>query len=43
VVCEYGPAAFKSANSRINGWTLVDIEAFDIGGYVEHAMAVVAE
>ncbi|EGL53901.1 MAG TPA: efflux RND transporter permease subunit [Methylophaga aminisulfidivorans] len=35
---ENGPPAIKSENSRINGWTFVDIEGVDIGSYVENAM-----
>lgn len=35
---ESGPPAIKSENSRINGWTFVDIEGVDIGSYVETAM-----
>lgn len=35
---ESGPPAIKSENSRINGWTFVDVEGVDIGSYVETAM-----
>lgn len=38
---ENGPPGIKSENSRITGWTYVDIEDVDVGTYVEEARAVV--
>ena len=38
-----GPAAIKSENARINGWTFVDIDGVDVGTYVQTAQRVVAE
>ena len=38
---EDGPPGIKSENARRNGWTLVDIEGVDLGGYVRAAMAAV--
>ena len=40
---EGGPLGIKSENARTNGWTLVDIEGLDVGGYVAQAKRVVAE
>ena len=37
VSIEDGPPGIKSENARINGWTFVDIEGADVGGYVEAA------
>ncbi|KJY97796.1 efflux RND transporter permease subunit [Pseudoalteromonas ruthenica] len=34
-----GPAGIKSENSRINGWTFVDINNVDMGSYVSEAKA----
>ena len=42
VYIEDGPPGIKSENSRINGWTFVDIEGVDVGSYVERARARVA-
>jgi Cu(I)/Ag(I) efflux system membrane protein CusA/SilA len=42
VVIEDGPPGIKSENARLNGWTFVDIDDADIGGYVERAQQVVA-
>lgn len=42
ITVEDGPPAIKSENARINGWTFVDIENVDVGGYVEDARAAVA-
>ena len=42
VYVEDGPPAIKSENARPNGWTFVDIDV-DVGRYVEHAQAVVAQ
>lgn len=41
ITIEDGPPAIKSENSRINGWTFVDIENVDVGSYVESAMETV--
>ncbi len=38
-----GPPAIKSENARPNGWTFVDIEAVDVGTYVQNAMAAVRD
>lgn len=38
-----GPPAIKSENARPNGWTFVDIEAVDVGTYVQTAMARVRD
>tara|TARA_R110002073_G_scaffold25378_30_gene84308 strand:+ start:3747 stop:6791 length:3045 start_codon:yes stop_codon:yes gene_type:complete len=38
-----GPAAIKSENARINGWTFIDIDGVDVGTYVQQAQQVVAE
>lgn len=38
-----GPAAIKSENARINGWTFIDIDNVDVGTYVQNAQRVVAE
>jgi Cu(I)/Ag(I) efflux system membrane protein CusA/SilA len=38
---ENGPPGIKSENSRITGWTYIDIENVDVGSYVEEARAVV--
>ncbi|MEQ8956226.1 MAG: CusA/CzcA family heavy metal efflux RND transporter, partial [Gammaproteobacteria bacterium] len=43
VYVENGPPGIKSENSRINGWTYVDIEGIDVGSYVELAMQTVNE
>ncbi len=43
VFIEDGPPGIKSENSRINGWTFIDIEGVDFGSYVEQAMAVVRD
>ncbi len=43
VFIEDGPPGIKSENSRINGWTFVDIEDVDIGTYVDLAMKTVKE
>ena len=43
VLIEDGPPGIRSENSRVNGWTFVDIEGVDVGGYVEQAMAVVRD
>ena len=42
VYVENGPPGIKSENSRINGWTYVDIEGIDVGSYVEQAMETVS-
>lgn len=41
IFIEDGPPGIKSENSRINGWTFIDIEGVDVGNYVEHAMETV--
>ncbi|MDF1588089.1 MAG: efflux RND transporter permease subunit [Gammaproteobacteria bacterium] len=41
IYIENGPPAIKSENSRINGWTFVDIDGVDIGSYVDQAMDAV--
>lgn len=38
-----GPAAIKSENARLNGWTYISIEGRDLSSYVKHAREVVAE
>ena len=38
-----GPAAIKTENARLHGWTLIDIENRDIGGYVEQAKTLLSE
>ena len=43
VYIEDGPPGIKSENSRINGWSFVDIEGVDVGTYVERAMLVVRD
>lgn len=43
IYVEDGPPGIKSENSRINGWTYVDIEGVDVGSYVDEAMQVVRE
>ena len=43
VYIENGPPGIKSENSRINGWTYVDIEGIDVGSYVEQAIKTVSE
>ncbi len=40
---EDGPAAIKSENARINGWTFIDIADVDVGTYVDTARSAVAE
>jgi Cu(I)/Ag(I) efflux system membrane protein CusA/SilA len=41
VYIENGPPSIKSENSRINGWTYVDIDGIDVGSYVKQAMQTV--
>ncbi len=41
IFIEGGPPSIKSENSRIHGWTFIDIEGLDVGNYVEQAMEVV--
>ena len=36
-----GPPGIKSENARINGWTFIDIDNVDIGGYVDNAKKIV--
>ncbi len=43
IAVEDGPPGIKSENSRINGWTFVDIEGVDLGSYVNAAKQKVAE
>jgi len=43
IYVEDGPPGIKSENSRINGWTYVDIEGVDVGSYVDEAIQVVRE
>lgn len=43
VFIEDGPMGIKSENSRLNGWTFIDIEDVDVGTYVENAKAIVEE
>ncbi|WP_166255188.1 efflux RND transporter permease subunit [Marinobacter salicampi] len=38
-----GPPMIKSENARLNGWTLVDIEGRDLGGWVEEAQGVLGD
>ncbi len=40
---EDGPPGIKSENARLNGWTFVDIDTSDVGGYVETARKIVAD
>ncbi len=40
---EQGPPAIKSENARLNGWTFIDIESGDVGGYVARAQQQVAQ
>lgn len=41
IYIEEGPSLIKSENARINGWTLIDIQNTNIGGYVEEAKSLV--
>ncbi|MEM7017508.1 MAG: CusA/CzcA family heavy metal efflux RND transporter, partial [Pseudomonadota bacterium] len=41
IFIEDGPPGIKSENARINGWTLIDIEDVDVGGYVVEAQNIV--
>ncbi len=43
VYVDDGPPAIRSENARLNGWTYIDIDGVDIGGYVKVAQAIVAE
>jgi Cu(I)/Ag(I) efflux system membrane protein CusA/SilA len=43
VFIEDGPPGIKSENARLNGWTFVDLDRVDVGGYVERAREVVSE
>ena len=36
---EGGPASIKSENSRVTGWTYIDLENVDMGSYVKRAQA----
>ncbi len=38
-----GPAAIRSENARLNGWTYIDITGRDLGSYVADAQRVVAD
>jgi len=38
-----GPGLIKTENARLNGWIYIDIEARDLGSYVQQAQQVVAE
>lgn len=38
-----GPSSIKSENSRINGWTFIDIDDVDVGTYVINAQNMVSE
>ena len=40
---ENGPGLIKTENARLNGWIYIDIEARDLGSYVQQAQQVVAE
>jgi Cu(I)/Ag(I) efflux system membrane protein CusA/SilA len=40
---ESGPGMIKTENSRLNGWTYIDIQGRDLGSYVVDAQRVVAE
>ena len=42
IFIENGPSGIKSENARINGWTYIDIEAVDIGNYVQSAKDLLA-
>lgn len=43
IVIVDGPPMLKSENSRLNGWTFVDIRDVDLGTYVNAAQKVVRE
>jgi copper/silver efflux system protein len=43
ILVEEGPAGIKSENSRLNGWTYIDIDGVDIGSYVAEAQKTVAQ
>jgi Cu(I)/Ag(I) efflux system membrane protein CusA/SilA len=38
-----GPGLIKTENARLNGWIYIDIEARDLGSYVQQAQQLVAE
>ncbi|RPG47007.1 MAG: efflux RND transporter permease subunit [Gammaproteobacteria bacterium TMED134] len=42
VYVDSGPPVIKSEDARLNGWTYVDLEGSDIGGYVSAARQVLA-
>ncbi len=41
IFIEDGPPGIKSENSRLNGWSFIDIEGVDVGSYVVDAKVVV--
>lgn len=43
IYLENGPPGIKSENARLNGWTFVDIDNVDIGGYVDGAKKHLAD
>ena len=43
VYIEQGPPGIKSENARLNGWTFIDIDNVDVGGYVERARETVKQ
>ena len=38
-----GPSGIKSENARLIGWSLIDVEGGDIGGYIEQANRVIEQ
>ena len=40
---DHGPGLIKTENARLNGWIYIDIEARDLGSYVQQAQQRVAE
>lgn len=43
VQIESGPGMIKTENSRLNGWTYIDIQGRDLGSYVVDAQRAVSE
>jgi Cu(I)/Ag(I) efflux system membrane protein CusA/SilA len=43
IAVEDGPPGIKSENARVNGWTYVDLEGGDVGGYIAEAQRALAE
>ncbi len=40
---DHGPGLIKTENARLNGWIYIDIEARDLGSYVQQAQQLVAD